>query len=415
MALRNYANAPATTLNGSVTNVAGSIVVTSATGFPISFPYTLIIDRGTASEEAVSVTAAAGNTLTVTRAIDSTTAFSHASGAVVEHGITAQDIRESNAHVNASSGVHGLTGSVVGTSDAQTLTNKTLTSPAISGATLSGATKVTSTLLDTNGLSLLAVTATASAVNFFTLANAATGSALALTASGTDPNVSINLVAKGTGTVQANGVNLLTLSNTAAVTNKDLTSGTNTFPVSMVTLTGSQTLTNKTLTSPLLITPSLISPTIDTLAGVTGVGQRRYIEKASDESRASTNTYADDSTLVFSVVANATYQIDLVAQITGTANSGGLKVQLNGPAGSTYANGTNAVAFSANPLVLINFVPSVSDQFSGSGFYTATLPGGRIKTSATAGTVAMQWAQNSSNATGITCKAGSYLVVTRVA
>jgi hypothetical protein len=44
--------------------------------------------------------------------------------------------------------------------------------------------------------------------------------------------------------------NVLTASSTNTLSNKDLTSGTNTFPSSLATLTGSQTLTNKTLTNP---------------------------------------------------------------------------------------------------------------------------------------------------------------------
>lgn len=52
----------------------------------------------------------------------------------------------------------------------------------------------------------------------------------------------------------------LTPSNTATVTNKNLTSATNTFPSSLATLTGTQTLTNKTLTAPEVNNPRLKSP-----------------------------------------------------------------------------------------------------------------------------------------------------------
>jgi microcystin-dependent protein len=126
MSLRTYANAPATTLASSCSAGATSISLTSVTGFPITYPYILILDKGTASEEVVLVTAGAGTTLTVTRGYDGTAAFSHSVGANVVHGISAIDPREANAHVNATTGVHGLTGAVVGTSDSQTLTNKTI-------------------------------------------------------------------------------------------------------------------------------------------------------------------------------------------------------------------------------------------------------------------------------------------------
>ena len=73
----------------------------------------------------------------------------------------------------------------------QTLTNKTLTSPQIGTA-----------ILDTNGNEEIKFTATSSAVNEITVANAATGNAPSVTASGTNTNINLNVNAKGNGSVK---------------------------------------------------------------------------------------------------------------------------------------------------------------------------------------------------------------------
>ena len=75
-------------------------------------------------------------------------------------------------------------------SSTDTLTNKTLTSP-----------KIGTSILDTNGAELALLTATSSAVNEFTIANAATGSGPTLSSTGGDSNVDINITPKGTGDV----------------------------------------------------------------------------------------------------------------------------------------------------------------------------------------------------------------------
>jgi len=75
-------------------------------------------------------------------------------------------------------------------SSTDTLTNKTLTSP-----------KIGTSILDTNGAELAKVTATGSAVNEFTIANAATGAGPTLSSTGDDSNIDINVTPKGTGDV----------------------------------------------------------------------------------------------------------------------------------------------------------------------------------------------------------------------
>ena len=76
-------------------------------------------------------------------------------------------------------------------SSTDTLTNKTLTSP-----------KIGTSILDTNGNELFLLTATSSAVNEITYANAATGNGPTFTASG-ETNVDININPKGTGVLKS--------------------------------------------------------------------------------------------------------------------------------------------------------------------------------------------------------------------
>ena len=76
----------------------------------------------------------------------------------------------------------------------QTLTNKTLTSP-----------KIGTSILDTGGNELALLTATGSAVNEFTIANAAASNGPTLSATGSsDANIAINITPKGTGDVFIN-------------------------------------------------------------------------------------------------------------------------------------------------------------------------------------------------------------------
>ena len=70
---------------------------------------------------------------------------------------------------------------------------------------------------DENGNEQLQFQTTASAVNHFDITNAATGNNPSITAVGDDSNISINLVPKGTGQVQANGSGLATTGKAIAM------------------------------------------------------------------------------------------------------------------------------------------------------------------------------------------------------
>jgi hypothetical protein len=127
-------------------------------------PFYIVIDRAKASEEKILCSSRTGNILTVFddgvtngRAADGTSITAHAANAITEHIFTATDANEANLHVNSTTGVHGVSGSVVGTTSTQTLTNKTISGAANTLSSIAQAS-VTSLVSDLAAKAPLSVT-----------------------------------------------------------------------------------------------------------------------------------------------------------------------------------------------------------------------------------------------------------------
>lgn len=110
MPTREYSgNAKRTALKVDIAATTTTFDVVDATGYPTGAtgPFAIALALGNAAEEKVLVASRSGNTFTVAtggRGYDGTTAAAHRAGVNVDHVLTATDVRESNAHVNDTTG-----------------------------------------------------------------------------------------------------------------------------------------------------------------------------------------------------------------------------------------------------------------------------------------------------------------------
>jgi hypothetical protein len=161
-----------------VIELTGALTGSRILTFPLLTENFYFIKNSTTNAETLQLKAVSGSGATVTWATDNKGwKLIYVDGVATNTGVYEATIGEANEVT--------LTGT-------QTLTNKTLTSP-----------KIGTNILDTNGNELINLTATGSAVNELTIANASTGVTGPVISATGETNVGININPKGTGVLRS--------------------------------------------------------------------------------------------------------------------------------------------------------------------------------------------------------------------
>jgi hypothetical protein len=367
MTTRNYSSrSQQTTLTGAVTSGSTSMVVVSGTALlggvtiPAGTTFTIVLDPDTALEEIVDATAVSTNTFTITRAIDGSSAQAHSAGAVVRHMAIGRDYREANAHVEASTGVHGISNSssVVGTIDTQTLTNKTLTSPTITNPTISGTNVDASIVFE-----------------------GATPDAFETTLTVVDPTQD----------------NTLTLPNTTGT---------------VVVATAVQTLTNKTLTSPTISGSPVITGLSSAGMSASSATPKDYVDSILGSATAAATSAASAATSAASAATSAgsaeTSAIASAASATTSLNSAAAAAtSATSAATSATAAATSATSAATSATAAATSATSAAASATTAAASVATIAGYATTASNSASAAATSAASASASATAAATSASS--------
>ena len=364
-----------------------SFIVASISGFPTSFPYTLIVDPDTSKEEVVTVTSGSSTTLTVTRGADNTQAVAHSAGAVVRHGVSGRDFREEQAHIAArgydidqsildaanQTHVHGILtgeGVVVGTLKQQTLTQKTLTTPIINGATVTGTVTASTATFVSPTISGSPVITGLSSAN--------------MVSSSATPKDYVDSIL-GSATAAATSAASAAASATAAATSA--TSAAN-------SATAAATSASSALTSQTAAATSATSAAASATAAAT-----------SATSAAASATAA--ATSATSAAASATTAANSVAAIAGYATSAANSASAAATSATSAANSATAAATSATSASNSASAAATSATSASNSASAASTSASNAAASATAAATSATSAANSATAAATSATSAS--------
>lgn len=150
------------------------------------------------------------------------------------------------------------------------------------------------------------------------------------------------------------------------------------------------------------------------------VASYTWVFKASDETTISDTTVSDDADLLFAVDASSTYDVEFTVLVTAESTAADWRFVLSFPTSTTgswgYVGSISAsintwtmAATGTTPVSLANLSTTLTAGSANSASIFPIWIKAVITTAGTSGTVHFRWAQNTSDATTNTVKAGSFI------
>ena len=350
MTVRKYTSrSQQTTITSAITSGSSSMTVASASTLlggiaPSSITggvtFTVVIDPDTALEEILDITGASSSTFNITRQVDGSSAQDHSAGAVVRHMVIGRDLREPNTHAETATGVHGLasTSSVVGTLDAQTLTNKTIDMTGVTLTGLSSSGMSSSSATPKSYVDNVLVLQTAQATAAATSASSASTSASSAATSASSAATSATSAAASATTAAASVATITTSASSASTSATSAAASATAAATSAASASASATVAANSSTA---------ATTSASSAATSATSSANFATAASTSASSAATSASSAATSATSAAASATTAAASVATITTSASSASTSASSAATSASSAATSASSAATSA--------------------------------------------------------------------